>query len=79
MSLWQGVPGVAMRWDRIEGLDADARHRMPHAWLIAGPPGSGSGPNGQALHIPVDPNTGQPLQIAAGAQAARLGTCMESR
>lgn len=26
-------PGVAMRWDRIEGLNADARHRMPHAWL----------------------------------------------
>lgn len=26
-------PGVAMRWDRIEGLDAQSSERLPHAWL----------------------------------------------
>lgn len=26
-------PGVAMRWDHIEGLDAQSSERMPHAWL----------------------------------------------
>lgn len=26
-------PGVAMRWDRIEGLDARNSDRMPHGWL----------------------------------------------
>jgi len=26
-------PGVAMRWDRIAGLDATISERMPHAWL----------------------------------------------
>lgn len=26
-------PGVAMRWDRIAGLDAATSERMPHAWL----------------------------------------------
>ena len=26
-------PGVAMRWDVIEGLDASTSERMPHAWL----------------------------------------------
>ena len=26
-------PGVAMRWDRIEGLDARRSDAMPHAWL----------------------------------------------
>jgi sulfide dehydrogenase [flavocytochrome c] flavoprotein subunit len=26
-------PGVAMRWDRIEGLDAGNCDAMPHAWL----------------------------------------------
>lgn len=26
-------PGVAMRWDRIEGLDAKSSAQMPHAWL----------------------------------------------
>ena len=26
-------PGVAMRWDRIEGLRADNSAQMPHAWL----------------------------------------------
>ena len=26
-------PGVAMRWDRIEGLSADNSAQMPHAWL----------------------------------------------
>lgn len=26
-------PGVAMRWDRIAGLDAGTSERMPHAWL----------------------------------------------
>lgn len=26
-------PGVAMRWDRIEGLAASTSERMPHAWL----------------------------------------------
>ncbi|MGQ0620151.1 MAG: FCSD flavin-binding domain-containing protein [Panacagrimonas sp.] len=26
-------PGVEMRWDRIEGLDANTSAHMPHAWL----------------------------------------------
>src|SRR5690606_15874055 len=26
-------PGIAMRWDRIEGLDAAAGEQLPHAWL----------------------------------------------
>lgn len=26
-------PGIAMRWDRIEGLDAAASEQLPHAWL----------------------------------------------
>lgn len=26
-------PGVALRWDRIEGLDAQTSEHMPHAWL----------------------------------------------
>lgn len=26
-------PGVSMQWDRVAGLDDEARARMPHAWL----------------------------------------------
>ena len=53
--------GIAMRWDRIEGLDAARAERMPHGWdgddsLLALRRGLGALPDGATVLIGAPPN-----------------------